>query len=80
MLPDFQLEKKGYIAKEPDGGVYFFDDEPHKIVNGDGKSEWFPIGYGDSCLITEEAAVSCFLDESTVYPVKMVIYPDYPKQ
>lgn len=80
MKHNFTIERKGYLAKDHGGEVYFYDAPPRKMESITGIKEWYPIK-GKECYILEiRGKVSDALDESTIYPVAMTISIDCYEQ
>lgn len=78
MKPDFTLTRTGYLAKDPDGKIYFYDVPPEKTNSETMGFEWIPYDFGDNIFIKKGGLIADLLDESTVYPVRMIIIPRNP--
>lgn len=77
MLPDFLFTKKGYLAKDRDGKVYFYTEPPELHEFSNNYSEWLPKDWDDYIFIKEGGVNADILDESIYYPVNMTITPLY---
>ena len=75
MRPDFTFTKKGYLAKDPDGKIWFYDDPPEKGNSANNNFEWIPNDWSDNIFIKEGGEMADKLDESIYYPVNMTITP-----